>query len=493
MNDSILTLTEKISPCDTENPYIFISYSSKDSEHVFKDVIKFQELGYNVWVDVKNVDKTLPSWKQSAIEAVSDYYCSLLVFYVSKDSLTSQACYDEVMETLSERARNTHLRPIGFLCVDVDTINDITKTAQQIADEIRKSSANKAEKSSRTTTLSLFLNNIFNNNNERSRALCATHSGRTVDYYSEIMQSFPDETRMAQPPAAETAVKPEVKPAAKPAAETTVKPEVKPAVKPAAETTVKPEVKPAVKPAAAQNTEKKAETKEPQSNTINYSDGSVYVGEKKDGKRDGNGKFTYASGNYYEGQFKNDAFCGRGTYRRTDGSYYTGMFADNTYNGEGEYHFTNGDVFKGTYKNGKRNGKGVLSYGSGGRFEGEYVDGSAIKGTMYYKNGSVYIGDWANNKLNGSGEYKAVRNGTQAAIYIGGFKDGKYEGYGTYRTSAGMVYEGYFSKNQFHGQGTLHIPQGSVIDNHFYPMELDLSGVFVDGTIKTMKFVTEHP
>ena len=511
MNDSILNLTEKIRPCDTENPYIFISYSSKDAEHVFKDVIKFQDLGYNVWVDIKNVDKTLPSWKQSAVEAVSDYYCSLLVFYVSKDSLTSQACYDEVMETLSERARNTHLEPVGLLCVDVDVINDITQTAQFLANEIRKSALPKAEKSSRTVTLSQFLNNVFNNNNERSRALSIDHAGRTVDYYSEITQSFPDDTRMAQPPAAQPddkpetkpaekpAVIPEAKPAAKPAAGPAVKPETKPAEKPAAGPAAKPETKPAEKPTApAQNTVKTTEAKAPQSsasqpNTINYPNGSLYVGEIKNGKRHGKGKFTYPSGNTYEGQFKDDAFCGQGIYRRTDGSYYTGEFADNTYNGKGEYHFANGDVYKGFYKNGKRHGKGVFSYKSGGSLEAEYTDGVTNKGTRNYKDGSVYYGGWVNGKPSGDGEYKAVRKGVQAAVYIGSFKDGKYEGYGTYRTSSGVLYEGDFSNNLFHGQGTLRIPQGSIIDNHFYPMDLELKGEFVNGAIKTMKFTTEHP
>ena len=62
MNDTIQQLTELIKPCDRENPYVFISYSSRDAEKVYRDVLEFQKRGYNIWIDVKNVDKTKPSW-----------------------------------------------------------------------------------------------------------------------------------------------------------------------------------------------------------------------------------------------------------------------------------------------------------------------------------------------------------------------------------------------------------------------------------------------
>ena len=38
-----------IIPCDTESPYVFISYSSCDQELVYSDVRTLQQRGYNIW------------------------------------------------------------------------------------------------------------------------------------------------------------------------------------------------------------------------------------------------------------------------------------------------------------------------------------------------------------------------------------------------------------------------------------------------------------
>ena len=48
---------KSIQPCNMDESYIFISYSAKDSEQVWRDVLKFQQMGYNVWLDEKNLDK----------------------------------------------------------------------------------------------------------------------------------------------------------------------------------------------------------------------------------------------------------------------------------------------------------------------------------------------------------------------------------------------------------------------------------------------------
>ena len=38
--------------------------------------------------------------------------------------------------------------------------------------------------------------------------------------------------------------------------------------------------------------------------TINYSDGGVYVGEVMNGQRNGQGTYTYASGSVYVGEYR---------------------------------------------------------------------------------------------------------------------------------------------------------------------------------------------
>ena len=47
--------------------------------------------------------------------------------------------------------------------------------------------------------------------------------------------------------------------------------------------------------------------------TKSYPDGSVYIGQLKDGKRDGRGTLTCTNGNKYEGQYQNDMKHGQGT------------------------------------------------------------------------------------------------------------------------------------------------------------------------------------
>ena len=61
---------------------------------------------------------------------------------------------------------------------------------------------------------------------------------------------------------------------------------------------------------------------------IEFEDGSVYVGEVKDGKRHGRGTYTYSDGEKYEGEWKDGKEEGRGTYTYPDGEKYEGEYKD---------------------------------------------------------------------------------------------------------------------------------------------------------------------
>ena len=63
-------ILSQIKPCDMENPYIFISYSAQDHARVWADVLAFQQLGFNVWLDERNLDKTKDSWTEDALSAI---------------------------------------------------------------------------------------------------------------------------------------------------------------------------------------------------------------------------------------------------------------------------------------------------------------------------------------------------------------------------------------------------------------------------------------
>ena len=186
---------EQIRPCDMEQPFVFVSYSSKDAIRVCKDVLELQKRGYNVWLDNKNLDKTKPSWKMDALEAVRDYNCALLMFYVSSNSLTSKACFDEVMETMSQVTCETHLGPVKFICIDAEDIGSITDKVRRIGMEIRAGDLPKIIKAEQTRILSQFEQRLFNSNNERVRIHPAEEANRKSDYYTDIISCLPDGTR----------------------------------------------------------------------------------------------------------------------------------------------------------------------------------------------------------------------------------------------------------------------------------------------------------
>lgn len=64
-----------------------------------------------------------------------------------------------------------------------------------------------------------------------------------------------------------------------------------------------------------------------------YSDGSDYVGEFKDSKRNGLGTYTFGNGNRYVGQFANGEFSGQGAYTIAGGGVYGGEFGVGKFSG----------------------------------------------------------------------------------------------------------------------------------------------------------------
>lgn len=190
----------QILPCDTQKPYIFISYSSHDKELVWQDVLQYQRMGYNVWLDEKNLDKTKASWKDDALTAVEDLYCMLMVFYVSKSSLLSEACYNELSKTTDEITAALHYGPVKFIAVDVDDIGDIadfTRTLHQSV--VQDDSITKESKSKMLITLHNFMTDFFDTNNEKVRVHPKNEVNRKMNYYEEIVAAFPDEAKVYEP------------------------------------------------------------------------------------------------------------------------------------------------------------------------------------------------------------------------------------------------------------------------------------------------------
>jgi hypothetical protein len=77
---------------------------------------------------------------------------------------------------------------------------------------------------------------------------------------------------------------------------------------------------------------------------------SSYIGEWKNGTRNGKAIDKYNNGAKYEGEFKDDKRHGKGTYTFPDGEKYLGEFKDGKRNGKGMYTFPDGKKLIGEFK-----------------------------------------------------------------------------------------------------------------------------------------------
>ncbi len=82
-------------PYMQSDEYYFVSYSHRDYKKVYSDILRLQNLGLNVWYD-----RGLPAgknWQDMADEAISKHSCVGVIFYLSENSLLSDAVEREIL------------------------------------------------------------------------------------------------------------------------------------------------------------------------------------------------------------------------------------------------------------------------------------------------------------------------------------------------------------------------------------------------------------
>ena len=175
-----------IIPCDTESPYVFISYSSCDQELVYSDVRTLQQRGYNIWIDV-HLDKSKPNWRDDAFRAIENGTCELLVYYVSSNSLVSSPCYDELCTTFSDTAKTRRLgNPVKILVIEVEEIGNAVTFTEQLQERIVTNYRDSQdEKDSKCETLHRIRSQFLNDNN-RVRIRAKSTFRNDTYYYEEI-------------------------------------------------------------------------------------------------------------------------------------------------------------------------------------------------------------------------------------------------------------------------------------------------------------------
>lgn len=81
-----------MSLCDESKPYIFISYSHRDSAKVYPVIKHMMESGYNVWYD-EGIDPGT-EWDENIAKHVKG--CSYFIAFVSNNYIGSKNCKDEL-------------------------------------------------------------------------------------------------------------------------------------------------------------------------------------------------------------------------------------------------------------------------------------------------------------------------------------------------------------------------------------------------------------
>ena len=111
---------------------------------------------------------------------------------------------------------------------------------------------------------------------------------------------------------------------------------------------------------------------------MRHADFIIYEGQFRDGQYHGHGIFRWESGEVYEGEFENGASHGRGVLRSPDGKVYEGQFRCGDPSGHGILRLPDGSVLEGEFQYGMANGHGVLRFPDGRVYEREYKNGVPV-------------------------------------------------------------------------------------------------------------------
>ena len=118
----------------------------------------------------------------------------------------------------------------------------------------------------------------------------------------------------------------------------------------------------------------------------------TWDGPSKNGKAHGQGTaIKYKNGEYeskYVGEYKNGVREGKGKYFQ-DGNEYTGIFIAGQLTGKGTLESENGDTYEGEFINYQLHGNGKIKWGNGATFEGSLVTNSPFTGKYTSYDGEV--------------------------------------------------------------------------------------------------------
>lgn len=195
----------------------------------------------------------------------------------------------------------------------------------------------------------------------------------------------------------------------------------------------------------------------------------------------------------YTGNFTNEAMMGVGTYFLKHSKYIgnwevnekTKLLDEKQITGNGKYYYNNELSYDGSIIKGNNHGYGT-QYLPNGVYIGEFKSGfRSGYGTYKWKSGDTYVGNWKNSKRFGYGTLKYNND----KVYVGNWNNGTQEGQGKYGN-----YDGEWSNGEITGTGVFSLSNWNVYDGHLINGKFNGQGTmkWEDGTKYTGQWVNDE-
>jgi ABC-type branched-subunit amino acid transport system substrate-binding protein len=121
-NPTIQETVTKIQACDCSKPYVYVSYSTRDGEKVYNDIVALQAAGKNIWIDIPANFNTGEGYNSTIFAALKNENCKGILLYLSEHSATSAQSAKEACYSMSAAVKETHENGLPICVVALEDI-----------------------------------------------------------------------------------------------------------------------------------------------------------------------------------------------------------------------------------------------------------------------------------------------------------------------------------------------------------------------------------
>lgn len=125
-------------------PYVFVSYASKDKEKVYEFVYELRKRGINVYIDIELQEDISKNWLQNIKERLYDVDCVAMISFLSLNYFRSYACLIEQLVTRSEDLKMEKGKYLENFYIALD---DNMSTIQKMEDAVYNNTVAKESQS----------------------------------------------------------------------------------------------------------------------------------------------------------------------------------------------------------------------------------------------------------------------------------------------------------------------------------------------------------